>query len=180
MQKLTKLLVGIIILISISIGILRLGCFIYPKNYQLTVKKYATLYDIPDSLVFSVIKAESNYKKDAVSKKGARGLMQIMTPTGEWAAEKIGIEEFSEELLFDSDINIEIGCYYLSYLLDLYHQETNLALAAYNAGPKNVDEWLKNEEYSKDGKELLKIPFKETDKYVKKVVKNIKIYDFLY
>ena len=176
MQKLTKLLVGIIILISFSVGILRIGCFMYPKNYQPAVKKYAALYDIPDSLVFSVIKAESNYKKDAVSKKGARGLMQIMTPTGEWAAEKIGIKEFSEELLFDSDVNIEIGCYYLSYLLDLYNNETKLALAAYNAGPGNLIKWKKHVATSDPLLFLESIPSRETRSFAERIIVNYWIY----
>ena len=180
MKHLQKILVYLIILISLVIGVLRLSCFIYPKDYELTVKKYARLYDIPDELVFSVIKAESNYDKNATSKKGATGLMQIMPETGVWAAEKISIEDFSPERLYEPDLNIEIGCFYLSYLLDLYSGNVQNALAAYNAGPANVDKWLKNEEYSKNGKDLYKIPFDETNDYVKKVMGNIKIYDFLY
>ena len=153
---------------------LRLLCFAYPNNYVLSVKKYAKMYDVPQELVFSVIKAESNFDKNAKSLKGAIGLMQIMEPTGEWVAQKIKMDGFYKELLYDPDVNIEIGCFYLSYLLDLYKNDEKCALAAYNAGPANVDKWLKDE------KTLDKIPFPETEEYVKKVTKNIKIYDFLY
>ncbi len=180
MKKIEKLLVCLIILASLITGVLRLGCFIYPKDYELTVKKYAKLYDIPAELVFSVIKAESNYDKDAKSQKGAMGLMQIMASTGDWASQKIGMEGFMPELLFVPDVNIEIGCFYLSYLLDLYSNNTKNALAAYNAGPANVDKWLSDKKYSKNGKALDDIPFEETKHYVKKVMGNIKIYDFLY
>ena len=153
---------------------LRLLCFIYPNNYVLSVKKYAKMYDVPQELVFSVIKAESNFDKNAVSLKGAVGLMQIMGTTGEWVAKKIEMDDFSKELLYEPDVNIEIGCFYLSYLLDLYKDDEKCALAAYNAGPANVDKWLTEQ------KTLEKIPFSETREYVKKVTKNIKIYDFLY
>lgn len=174
MEKLQKILVALIILISLVIGVLRLLCFVYPNTYVLSVKKYAKMYDVPQELVFSVIKAESNFDKNAKSLKGAVGLMQIMEPTGKWVAEKIEINDFKKENLFEPDVNIEIGCFYLSYLLDLYKNDQKCALAAYNAGPANVDKWLKSQ------KTLEKIPFPETEEYVKKVTKNIKIYDFLY
>ncbi len=173
-------MVSFIILIALFIGVLRVGCFLYPKDYELTVKKYARVYDVPQELVFSVIKAESNYDETAKSSKGAIGLMQIMEPTGRWAADKMGKEEFSEYLLYDPVINIQIGCFYLSYLMNLYEGNLENVLAAYNAGPANVNKWLNNKEYSKNGKVLEKIPFEETNDYVKKVKKNIKIYDFLY
>ena len=174
MEKLQKVLVALIILISLVIGVMRLLCFAYPNNYVLSVKKYAKIYDVPQELVFSIIKAESNFDKNAVSKKGAIGLMQIMEPTGEWVAEKIEMNDFKKENLFEPDVNIEIGCFYISYLLDLYKNDKKCALAAYNAGPANVDKWLKSQ------RTLEKIPFPETEEYVKKVTKNIKIYDFLY
>lgn len=177
---LVKLMVCLIVLATLFVGVLRIGCFLYPKDYELTVRKFAKMYDVPQELVFSVIKAESNYNEKAVSSKGAVGLMQIMEPTGKWAAEKMGKEEFSKELLYDPVINIQIGCFYLSYLMDLYEGNLENALAAYNAGPTNVDKWLEDKAYSKNGKNLTHIPFSETKDYVKKVMRNIKIYDFLY
>ena len=180
LKKLQKILVFLIILISIVIGFLRVLCFFYPNDYVLSVKKYAKIYDIPDDLVFSVIKAESNFDKNARSNKGAMGLMQIMEKTGDWAAEKIGIENFSPDMLYEPEVNIEIGCFYLSYLLDLYNNDTKCALAAYNAGPANVDKWLMDKNYSKNQKTLKKIPFSETENYIEKVMKNREIYDFLY
>lgn len=180
MKKIQSALVCLIILISLVVGTLRFLCFLYPNDYELTVKKYAKIYDVPEKIVFSVIKTESNYDKNALSKKGAVGLMQIMESTGDWAAKKIGIENFSPEQLYEPDVNIEIGCFYLSYLLDLYSNNTKCALAAYNAGPANVDKWLLDKEYSKDKKTLEKIPYPETENYVKKVMGDIKIYDFLY
>ena len=159
---------------------MRVLCFLYPVDYKSTVEEFSDMYDVSEDLVYAVIKAESNFDEEAVSKKGAVGLMQITEDTGRWAAEKRGKEEFSKELLYDPVINVWIGCFYLSYLSDLYDGNIENVLAAYNAGPANVDKWLNDKSYSNDGKELFKIPFRETSNYVKTVKLNVKIYDFLY
>lgn len=177
MNKLVKLLLGVIIIFTLCIGAMRFMCIFYPNSYKLQVSEYSRKYDISAELVYGVIRAESKFDKDAVSDKGAIGLMQIMESTGKWAAEKIGIENVD---LFEPDVNIEIGCFYLSYLLDMYDGNVECALAAYNAGQTNVDKWLSAEEYSKDGENLDVVPFAETEKYVKKVQENIKKYSFLY
>ena len=177
MKKLTKLLLGVIILITLIVGVLRFMCFLYPNEYKTSVNKYSNMYDLSDELVYAVIRAESKFDENAVSAKGAVGLMQIMEPTGDWAAEKIGLDSVD---LYDPDTNIHIGCFYLAYLLDMYDEDLKCTLAAYNAGQTNVNQWLEDEKYSKDGKNLDKIPFDETEKYVEKVTNNIKKYGFLY
>lgn len=177
MKFLVKLLLGVIIIFTLCMGVMRLMCFVYPNSYKLQVSEYSRKYEIPDELVYGVIRAESKFDARAVSDKGAIGLMQIMDSTGKWAAEKIGLGDLD---LFDPDTNIEIGCFYLSYLLDKYNGNEKCAIAAYNAGQANVDKWLGDEKYSNDGKTLVKIPFAETEKYVEKVQKNIKKYSFLY
>jgi len=172
--KFIKVLVSILAVLCAIVILCRAMCFVYPKKYEADVKKYARMYDIDEGLIFSVIKAESNFDKGAVSKKGAVGLMQVMEDTALWVSDRIGISDFSKDNLFLPDKNIEIGAYYLSYLLDLYDDDVKCALAAYNAGPANVNEWL-------DGTKTLKeIPFPETEKYVKKAQRYIKIYRLLY
>ena len=177
MKFLVKLLLGVIIVFTLCMGFLRLMCLFYPNTYKLQVSEYSRKYDVSTELVYGVIRAESKFDAHAVSDKGAKGLMQIMEPTGNWAAESIGLTDVD---LFDVDTNIEIGCFYLSYLLDKYDGNTRCAIAAYNAGQTNVDKWLMVKEYSEDGKNLDKIPFRETEKYVDKVLENIKKYSFLY
>ena len=168
---------AIIVFIAVCVGILRFFCFLYPNDYKAEVDKYSKKYGVSAELVYAVIRAESKFDKDVVSDKGAKGLMQIIDATADWATEKI---ELSDVDLFDPETNIEIGTYYLSYLLDLYNGNKVCAIAAYNAGPANVDKWLSDKECSKDGKTLDKIPFTETEKYVKKVMENIEKYGFLY
>jgi len=180
LKKIFKIIIAMLVLIVVVFSIFRIMCFLYPNRYKVSVEKYSKEYDLSKDLVYAVIKAESNFESDAVSIKGAKGLMQIMDKTATWSAEKIGIEDFCEEELFSPDTNIRIGCFYLSYLLDMYDGNEKNALSAYNAGQAKVDSWLKDTRYSKDGKTLDKIPYRETQKYVKNVEKNIKIYDFLY
>ena len=79
----------------------------------------------------------------------------------------------------EPDVNIHMGCWYLNYLINYFHDE-DLALAAYNAGMGNVENWLKDENYSADGLSLEEIPFKETREYVKKVESAERIYEVLY
>ena len=173
-MKVIKKILSILAVVCAVVILCRAMCFVYPKKYESDVKKYARMYDIDEELIFSVIKAESDFDKSAVSKKGAIGLMQVMEDTGVWVSERIGISGFSVSDLYNPDQNIEIGAYYLSYLLDLYDDDVKCALAAYNAGPANVNEWLDNTTTLKN------IPFPETEKYVKKAQRYIKIYELLY
>ena len=107
--------------------------------------------------------------ENAVSKKGAIGLMQIMPDTGLWIAEKLKLENFQKEDLFDIEKNIMIGVWYVGYLADKFDGNLINTIAAYNAGPTNVSKWLGEPEFSCDGKNLSDIPFSETKKYSEKV-----------
>ncbi len=161
------------LILTIVILIFLIGCFnayFYPMKYNEEIKIYAEKYQVEASLVASVACAESGFNENAISSKGAVGIMQLMPETAEWLCSKIGID-YDKEKLIDVNYNIEIGTYYLSYLINLFDNQ-KVALCAYNAGIGNVRNWLKNREYSKDGKTLNKIPFDETNNYVKKVNKN--------
>ncbi len=151
----------------------------YPVVYKESVVKYSEEYNLDPMLVMAVIKTESNFDKDAISHKGARGLMQIGESTGRWASEILKLEEYTGDLLYDPETNIRIGAWYLRELLDQYDHEY-VALAAYNAGSGNVSEWLSNQEYSNDGENLQNIPFSETEEYVRRVQRNKRVYELVY
>lgn len=153
---------------------------LYPTKYSEYVDKYSEEYGLEKTVVYAVIKAESGFDAGDRSHTGARGLMQIMPETGEWAAELIGIEEYDAEKLYDPETNIHIGCWYLRYLLDMFENNLPTALAAYNAGLGNVSRWLEDTSYSADGSSLDLIPYKETDGYIEKTMKYIDDYNRYY
>ncbi len=141
----------------------------YPIGYKEYIVKYADKYDIDKYLVMGVIRVESNYVNEAQSNAGAKGLMQITDETAEWIVKKMDDKDFEEIDLFEPSINIEIGCFYLSYLIDKDDGRGDTAIAAYNAGVGNVNKWLSDSRYSSDGETLDDIPYEETKNYVIKV-----------
>ena len=162
-------------------GVLRFGILpaLYPQKNQGQVSAYAAEYQLPESLVYAVIKTESNFDPYANSHQNARGLMQIVAGTGSWAADKLGLENYTDESLYDADVNIRIGCWYLARLYGQFGS-IPVALAAYNAGEGNVRRWLEEAAYSADGKTLDTIPYPETANYVKTVLRRQAIYELLY
>ena len=107
---------------------------IYPKTYSEYVEKYAKECDVDPLLIFSMIKAESNFDKEAKSSSGAQGLMQLMEATATEIANKIDEPLVEQESLLDPEKNIMIGTKYYSELLKLYDGNMLLALTAYKAG----------------------------------------------
>ncbi|WP_333859958.1 lytic transglycosylase domain-containing protein [Clostridium sp.] len=154
--------------------------YYFPLKYSNYIVKYSKEYSLDVYLVIAVIRTESNFKRYVKSNKNAIGLMQITPDTAKWAAEKMNIADFNEDMLYDPEFNIRMGCWYLNDLKTEFNDDMKLVLAAYNGGRGNVQKWLKNSEHSTDGKNLDYIPFQETDKYIKKVEVNYRIYKYLY
>ncbi len=150
----------------------------YTLAYAAEIQTSAGEFGLDPYLVASVIFVESNGRAEVISPKGAVGLMQIMPDTGAWIAGKLDLSEYTEASLVVPAHNIRLGCWYLRYLLERYENREN-ALAAYNAGPGNVDKWLADENYAKDGR-LTNIPFEETANYIERVAWAYDIYTELY
>ena len=150
----------------------------YPKQYEEYVLKYADEYQIDPLLVFAMIKAESNFNKDAVSKSNAVGLMQLMDTTAEELANKLNIE-YTKNVLLDPETNIKLGTKYYQELYERYGNEV-LALAAYNAGRGKVNEWISKGILKEDGSNAEDIPYRETNNYVRKILRDYEIYKELY
>lgn len=159
----------------IFLSIFGTNCFygyLFPIKYADEVEFASETFDIEKAIIFSVINVESHFKKDIISSKGARGLMQVMPSTASMVANEIGMEHFD---LGNAEDNILIGTAYLASMIERF-ENLEVALCAYNAGPTNVMNWLKNESYSKDGSNLDEIPFEETANYISKFNKNYKYY----
>ncbi|NNG01981.1 MAG: lytic transglycosylase domain-containing protein [Desulfobacteraceae bacterium] len=114
-----------------------------------SIRAAAVKYGLPIDLIKGVVKAESNFDVRAVSRAGARGLMQLMPAT----AKELGVRNS-----FDIDQNIDGGARYLRQMLDRFGNDTKVALAAYNAGPGTVEKYNGN------------VPYEETRNYVRKVM----------
>ncbi|MBO4940890.1 MAG: lytic transglycosylase domain-containing protein [Clostridia bacterium] len=152
---------------------------IYPTKYQEYVEKYSAEYSLDKNIVYSIIKIESNFRSEVISKAGAKGLMQLMDETAKECSERADFRYIIPEDLFDPEKNIRLGCLYFKSLMDNYG-DMELALTAYNGGTGNVDKWLKDENLSDGEGGLSDIPYKETRDYVKKVMRTFDIYNKLY
>lgn len=170
-------------IITIVLGLFIVGLvisFIFPIAYKDHINKYSSLEGVDPFIVAAIVNVESKYDKRAVSHKNARGLMQIADQTGHWGAQELGIHNYNGEMLYDPEINIRVGTWYIKKLMQEFDNNLDLVLAAYNAGSGNVSKWLQNREYSDDGSSLDRIPFEETENYLKKVNANYKVYRLIY
>ena len=140
-----------------------------PLQYSSTIRQQAAQKHLDPALVAAVIYAETKF--DArTSSAGAVGLMQLMPQTATFLAKRSGATTFSTADLSTPDVNIAYGSYYLRYLLDEYHGSTVLALAAYNGGETNVDNWVRSAHADGQRFGLGDIPFPETRAYVQRVL----------
>jgi soluble lytic murein transglycosylase len=138
----------------------------YPLSYEHVIRGHAENYDLDPALLAAVIYRESKFDPDARSSSGAIGLMQLLPDTAKGIAVHTGGKEFVVEDLYDPEINVRYGSFYLRRLLRKYDDE-RLALAAYNAGQANVDRWIE------EGGE---IQFPETRQYVDEVLELRDVY----
>lgn len=153
---------------------------IYPIHYMDLIYVHAEDNKLDPYLVAAIISVESSFQPNAVSPKGAVGLMQIMPNTGIWAATYLGLDEFETDLLFEPDINISIGVWCLTRLIREFDSNIPVALASYNGGEANVRQWISNGTWSGSVEDIEHIPFPETRKYVEKVLAMYSYYKWLY
>lgn len=144
------------------------------------MEKYSEENGLDRYLVYAVIKAESNFNPNVKSNADARGLMQLMEETAVERSNVIDNEDVEAYDLYDPETNIKLGTSYLSYLLNLYDGNTVLAIIAYNAGLGNVQQWIKDGVIQSDGSDIENIPFKETENYVRKILRDYQMYLKIY
>ena len=120
-------------------------------------------------MVAAVIHTESHFDDNAESYVGARGLMQVMPDTGGWIAQKLGIQNFDPDTLYDPDTNIRFGCWYLNYLYERYDGKHDVVFAAYNTGPNRISSWLEDPRYGDGAGNFVHVPNETTRNYIEKV-----------
>jgi soluble lytic murein transglycosylase len=161
----------IVVLAAALVGTVALGAYVlhsqpdwylrlrYPLRYEQIVRTHARNYRLDPALLAAVVYAESKFDPNARSAAGAVGLMQLLPATAEGIAARTGGARFVVSDLYDPEINVRYGAWYLRHLLDKYRAERT-ALAAYHAGQANVDRWRARG---------LGIQFAQTRYYVEKV-----------
>lgn len=134
------------------------------------------------ALIMAVIRQESGFDPEAISGAGARGMMQLMPATARLTAKKAGIGYAKARLTADPDYNIQLGQTYLAEMMSRYDGSAALALAAYNAGPRRVDRWLRENGDPRVGEIdrfdwVESIPITETRNYVQRVLEAVPVYE---
>lgn len=154
--------------------------FVYMWDYQQDIVTYSKKNNVDPFLVAAIIKNESNFKHDAVSKVGAVGLMQIMPETGRWIAEQMGLENYQDSDLYQTRKNIRMGCWYVGELEHEFQHNLVLLMVAYNAGRGQTHEWIQENDWDYNFNDIKSIPYPDTREYVAKVMQDRDKYYLLY
>lgn len=177
MELSVKRKVSILVLVAVFFLLIASILLVYamlPKKYERVIQEFSQEFGVDGDLIFAVVRTESNFRADAISRKGAVGLMQIMPSTAEFICRTLG-EELDLNVPED---NLRMGIWYISYLEKKF-AHIDAVLAAYNAGEGTVLGWIRNGFAGEKG-ELTDIPYKETKSYVRKVNFFYNCYKMLY
>ena len=152
----------------------------YPRRYEEYVTYYADKYELDPLVLYAFIRTESNFNPEAESSAGARGLMQITEITFDWIKSRIAPSEtLTFDDLYDPEVNIRFGSYYVAYCL-LEYGDLATAAAAYHSGLGTVGELLANPDYSSDGRTLDEFPYPQMRRYVHKITTSYARYCEIY
>ncbi len=154
--------------------------FAFPAGFSEDVRINADKNSLNPFLIHAIIKEESSYRTDVVSRAGAVGLMQLMPSTGNNISRETGFKDYSTPSLYRSEVNISLGSSYLKKLVEGSKGKIPLAIASYNAGPNAVLSWVARYGTEEMDEFIEKIPYPETRNYVKKVLRSYDVYERLY
>ncbi len=147
----------------------------YPSPYRESLQTHLRANSLDEAWVYGLIRQESRFVTQAKSTVGAAGLMQVMPATARWIARRMGLHSYRKAQIHDTEVNLQLGTYYMKNVLSSFENSLVLATAAYNAGPSRARHWrgdidLEGAIYAET------IPFDETRDYVKKVMSNTLYY----
>ncbi len=152
----------------------------FPLPFRSALESSARRYGLDPYRLAALIRQESEFNPKAVSRANAYGLTQVLPSTGRMISRRLGIRRFRAAMLYQPEVNLKIGTYYLKNLLDAFGGEWEPALASYNAGKSRVDSWLTWADYREPAEFAETIPFTETRDYVQIVIRNADVYRKLY
>ncbi len=152
---------------------------LFPKPYWFDLKRFSSTNALDPYLVASLIRQESEFNPNAVSRANALGLMQLLPKVGKTVAKQQKLKHFSATQLFQPGINLQLGTKYFRSMVDQFGS-FEYALAAYNAGTNRVQDWLGQGKYRDPQEFVESIPFTETREYVEAILRNANVYRQLY
>ncbi len=152
----------------------------HPYSFEQTINAYAREFDVDPLFVLAVMRQESMFQPEVTSFAGARGLMQIMPATGTEIAQKLYMDDFDIDQLYNPQKSIMMGTFYLREQLDNFENNKIYASGAYNGGPGAMSRWISRWGDQPIYEFVENIPFDETRDYVKRVMANYHMYRMLY
>ncbi len=153
---------------------------LFPRAYWTDLKRFSVANRLDPYLVASLIRQESEFNPNAVSRANAVGLMQLLPKTGKLVANTQSLRHFNASLLYKPAVNLQLGTAYFRGMVDHFGGSFEYALAAYNAGSDRVEEWLGEGKYRDQQEFVESIPFTETREYVQAIMRNTSVYKQLY
>ena len=153
---------------------------LYPLYYEDLLQKHTTKYEIDPLFVAAMIREESRFNADIVSYAGAIGLMQIMPANGPEFSRRLKISRFNTKMLYNPDINIQMGTWYMKSLMDQFDNNHALVAGAYNGGPGRMRRWIKAKQIPDLDEFIEDIGIDQTRRHIKKVIDSYIIYQQLY
>ncbi|MFD2169458.1 lytic transglycosylase domain-containing protein, partial [Tumebacillus lipolyticus] len=174
------LILGLILMIVLVVGSNWFWRLLYPIHHEDIIREAAARNGVDPLLVAAIIRVESKFRSENVSKVGAVGLMQVMPETAEWIARESEIPYSGLEDLADPETNIQMGTWYLAFLKKQYEGNQAAAVAAYNAGPGRVSGWMNEGVWDGRLETSEKIPVGETRHYISRVFFSYEKYQGLY
>jgi soluble lytic murein transglycosylase len=154
--------------------------FAWPTAFADLVTAVSKGRSVAPALLNAVMREESGFSPKALSKAGARGLVQIMPATGERLAESLGLLDYEANDLFTPARNLLLGAHYLEQLLERFDGRVSAVVASYNAGPEAVARWIEERPDQEDDEWVESIPYRQTREYVKRVLRSRQVYRVLY
>lgn len=152
----------------------------YGRAYRPIIEAKAEKYGLEPLLLWAFMTVESAYNPWALSRVGARGLMQVMPHTGALIADRMKWRNFGTALLFEPEVAIEMGAWYVHQLLKKFDGQLPFAIAGYNAGPHRVAAWLDAKGHLPMDEFIEEIPYNEARAYTKKVLRHLMLYRRIY
>jgi soluble lytic murein transglycosylase len=152
---------------------------LFPKAYWSDLKRSSAANGLDPYLVASLIRQESEFNPNAVSRANAVGLMQLLPKTGKLVAREVKLKRYTASQLYTPAVNLQLGTRYFRGMVDKFGG-FEYALAAYNAGSDRVEDWLSQGKYRDPQEFVESIPFTETREYVQAILRNASVYKQLY